>query len=627
MIKPLVALALIVAGVGQIAAAEKKPGPQTIAELRAEIEKILRETGTPGAAVALVSRDQVEWVAGLGLADVASKRPATAQTPFRIGSVSKEFVALAALKLQEEGKLKLTDTVRQWLPECPIKNPWETSDPVRLVHLLEHTSGVPDGRGRSWAHNDPKPATTAEALSLEPGNRYVRWRPGSRSGYTNYGTMLAAAVVEKAAGQRFEDYVRENFFAPLEMKTASYFLTPEVEQTRATNYRGDDRRPAPYRHMIYRPAGAISASAEDMANYLLFHLQRGSVSGRRILSEESINRLEVPGTLPAARAGITIGYGLYNAAAYNRGYEEHGHTGGVEGAVAIFGYIPELGLGRAVMINTDNARALFRIRGAVDSYLMRDATPLKVPAGVSDVSLSDELQRSLPGYYANIGLRDSDYLGLFEHYGSLRRVRADAQGLAFRAAVGHRWTRWIAVSENLFRLEKEPKPTLALVRDEDGETLLQYGQMTYRRISPLRVWVPLGGIAVSLPLVASSLLFALIWGLRKVLGRLPNPGPWSVRLWPLVGAAALVGCFWFYSAAESRGFELLGKPNLWTIGMMGTSLLIPLGALGSVVAVWRHRRARMNRFAYWHAVLVTLGLVFIAGFFFSWGLVGVRMWV
>jgi CubicO group peptidase (beta-lactamase class C family) len=616
-------LVAVGACVCRVAAAEAK-APQTIAQLQAEIEKILRETGTPGAAVALVSRDGVEWVAGLGLADVVSKRPATAQTLFRLGSVSKEFVALAALKLQEEGKLKLTDPVRQWLPEYPIENPWEATDPVRLVHLLEHTSGVPDGRGSSWAHDDPKPATTAEALALEPGNRFVRWRPGSRSAYTNYGAMLAAAVVEKAAEQRFEDYVRENIFTPLEMKTASYFLTPEVERARAINYRRGDRQPLPYRHMIYRPAGAINASAEDMANYLRFHLQRGSFSGRRILSEESMNRLEVPGTMPAARAGVTTGYGLFSEATSNRGYEEHGHTGQVEGALAMFGYIPELGLGRAVMINTDDHRAMLRIWGAVDSYLMRDVTPAKISPGIP---LPAEMQRSLPGYYMNIAARDSDYLGLFEHYGNLRKVGADAQGITFQAPLGRKAVRWVAVSDRLFRLETAAKPGLALIRGEDGGTLLQYDQMTYRRISPLRVWLPLGGFAGSFLLAMSSLLFAVVWGLRKILGRLPNPGPWSVRLWPLFGTAALVGCFRFYAAADSRGSEVLGTPNLWTIGMMLTSLLIPLGALGSVVAVWRHRRAPMNRFAYWHAVLVTLGLVFIAAFLFSWGLVGVRMWV
>lgn len=608
--------------VGRMAAAEVQ-APQTLVGLQAEIEQILRETRTPGAAVAIVSRDGVAWTAGIGLADMASKRPATAQTLFRLGSVSKEFIALAALKLQEEGKLKLSDPVRQWLPECPIENPWEGTDPVRLVHLLEHTAGVPDGRGRSWAHDDPTPATTAEALALEPGNRFVRWRPGSRSAYTNYGAMLAAAVVEKAAGQRFEDYVRENFFGPLEMKTASYFLTPEVARTRATNYRGSDRQPVPYRHIIYRPAGAISASAEDMANYLRFHLQRGSFAGRRILSEESMHRLEVPGTLPAAQAGVTTGYGLFNEASFNRGYEEHGHRGQVEGALALFGYIPELGVGRAVMINTDDSRAALRIWGAVDRYLMRDVSPVKMPPGVP---LSEKWQRSLPGYYTNIAPRDSDYLGLFEHYGNLRRVSVDAQGLAFRAPLGHRPTRWIAVSEKLFRLDTAAKPGLALIRGEGGETLLQYGQMTYGRISLLRVWGPMAGFAGSFLLALSSLLFAVVWGLRKVLGRLPDPGPWSVRLWPLLGAAALVGCLCLYGAAASRGSAMLGTPNLWTIGLMLTSLLLPVAAIGSVLAVWRHRRAPMNRWAYGHAVLVTAGLVFMAAFFGAWEMIGLRMW-
>ena len=95
-------------------------------------------------AIAIVSRDEEEWVAGLGRADVSANKPVSAETLFRIGSTSKAFAALAALKLQEEGKLKLTDTVRQRGPEVAFANSWEASDPVRLVHLMEHTTGFDD---------------------------------------------------------------------------------------------------------------------------------------------------------------------------------------------------------------------------------------------------------------------------------------------------------------------------------------------------------------------------------------------------------------------------------------------------------------------------------------------------
>src|ERR1039458_9070772 len=91
---------------------EIESGLKPLLELQGAIETVLKESRTPGAAIAILSRDKVEWMAGLGKADVAANKPVTTETLFRIGSVSKAFAALAALKLQEEGKLKLTDTVQ-----------------------------------------------------------------------------------------------------------------------------------------------------------------------------------------------------------------------------------------------------------------------------------------------------------------------------------------------------------------------------------------------------------------------------------------------------------------------------------------------------------------------------------
>ena len=105
-------LLLIATALPDALGAEDKSGPKSIPELQAAIERVLKETKTPGAAIAIVSRDKAEWVAGIGKADVAANKPVTAETLFRIGSTSKAFAALAALQLQEEGKLKLTDTVQ-----------------------------------------------------------------------------------------------------------------------------------------------------------------------------------------------------------------------------------------------------------------------------------------------------------------------------------------------------------------------------------------------------------------------------------------------------------------------------------------------------------------------------------
>lgn len=619
--KKIIAVLTLLSGCALFA---QNKGPQTIEDLQKEIEIALKQTGTPGVAIAIISGNKVEWVAGMGLADVAGRRAVTTKTLFRLGSTSKEFVALAALKLQEEGKLKLTDTLRKWVPECPIDNPWEATDPIRLEHLLEHTSGVPEMGMNEYAHSDPKPVTMAESLAFDPTNRQVRWRPGSHKAYSNYGVQLAAAIIEKAAGRRFEDYVREEFFLPMGMNTASYFLTPEVEQSITKTYQSDGQQVVPYSHILYRAAGSINASAEDMANYVRFHLERGSVDGRRILSPESMDRIEVPRTLPAVSLGVTTGYGLLNGAAFTKGYEAHGHGGEIDGAMALMGYIPELGVGRVIMINANNPRAMGWIRWLVDGYIERGVKDLEMPA---PAVLPADVARDMSGYYANIAPRMDGFMGLVEYYGGVRKVIADEKGMTWQPRFGGRPERWEAVREKLFRRQNATKPALGVVRGETGRIWLQNDYGTWQKISGTGFWLVVGGLGLALLLLVSSVLFALVWGTRKMLGRLRDAGPLSVRAAPLLGIAGLAGFIGCYAQAGAGSYAVLGTVNAWTVGMMLTSFLIPLGAVLSVAAVCRHRKAMMNRAAYWHSVAVALGLVFLTGFCLHWGIIGLRMWV
>ncbi|RXK53237.1 class A beta-lactamase-related serine hydrolase [Oleiharenicola lentus] len=616
--KPQFYLSLFVFLAGPILFAENT-GPQTVEELRQAIEKVLKERQTPGAAVAIVSRDKIEWMAGLGLADEAANQPVTTKTIFRIGSTSKEFVALAALKLQEEGKLKLTDTLRQWVPEYPVENAWESTDPVRLVHLLEQTSGIPDCRFSEYAHNDSTPVTLAQALNFAPQYRVIRWRPGSRYAYSSVGPALVAAVIEKASGQRFEDYVRDNFFVPLQMHTASYFLTPEVQSNLTTMYWSRSHKVASYSHLIYRPSGAVNASVEDMANYVRFHLMRGSFDGRQILREASIDRLEVPTTLPSAQAGVTVGYGLYNRAMFSRGYEWHGHNGNHDACFVTMEYCPELGIGLVVMLNSNNVSAFARVNNLVRLYAMRHA-PEKAspPAGPMPAIVNQDFN----GLYANIAPRDEGYRDFMEYFGSIRKIRVEEKEMIMmRGAL-----RWVPVSGNLFRLHDGAKPELAVITGENGETLLQCYLGTFRRISKFGFWSVQYGMLYSFGILLSSVLFAVVWGLRLAFGRLKNAGPLGPRTWPLVGVVGIVGFIAFYLKVQEGHIHIVGTMNIWSVGLMLDTLLIPLSATFCVAGLWRHRKTPMNRVAYWHAVLVTLGLVFITGFGLAWGLIGIRTW-
>jgi CubicO group peptidase (beta-lactamase class C family) len=227
LLKPafmIIVLSLVFSTMGAQAQEMEIPIPQTLKGLEQRVKAIMTENDTPGVGIALVSRDEILWVAGFGTADIATEKAVDTDTLFRIGSISKSFVSLAVLQLQEQGKLSLNDTLRELAPEIAFTNPWEDSDPVRLVHLLEHTTGFEDIHLREFAYNHPTIALH-DVLAYNPASRTSRWPPGRHMSYSNSGPVAAAYVVEKIAGQPFEEFVRQNLFEPLAMETADFFLT------------------------------------------------------------------------------------------------------------------------------------------------------------------------------------------------------------------------------------------------------------------------------------------------------------------------------------------------------------------------------------------------------------------
>jgi len=189
--------------------------PTNIQELKSAIAQLIEEKNLPAVGIAMVDEDGPVWVGALGKANLEDDITADENSLFRIGSTSKMFVALSVLKLVEEGKLDLNDKVSELAPEIKFQNQWHETDPIRVVHLLEHTTGWDDVHLPEYALNDPTPLTLKQGLDFHPHSRTSRWKPGSRSSYCNAGPPVAAYIVEKITGKTFEEYVQENFFTPM----------------------------------------------------------------------------------------------------------------------------------------------------------------------------------------------------------------------------------------------------------------------------------------------------------------------------------------------------------------------------------------------------------------------------
>jgi CubicO group peptidase (beta-lactamase class C family) len=599
----------------------RKVVPRTTDELAGRLRGVLAETKTPGLGVALVSRDGVLWQAGLGKADVASGREATAETLFRIGSISKTFVSLAVLVLVEEGRLTLDVPVRALVPDVAFANPWETDEPVRVVHLLEHTTGFDDLSLREYAHADPD-ISLRDALALNPAPRVSRWRPGTRMSYCNSGPPIAAYVVERLTGERFEEFVGRRIFAPLGMATASYFEDPATDDRRATLYRDDGVTPYPYWHICMRPSGAINASAAEMARFTQLLVGRGTFEGRRLLSPESIERMERPATTWAAKAGVTVGYGLGNFATLENGFVFHGHDGGVEGGLSTLEYLKDEGLGFVLMINGGSGRAIEDAAALVRNYLTKDlAKPPLPPAR----PVPADVQRKWTGYYRLDNPRQ-EVSRFALRLLAIAHVRATADGLVSKGLFEDEPEEFVAVTDRLFRKKDSPAASLVLLDTPEGR-VIQDGSLNLVPVPAWRVFAELGLGAASLLLLLSAPLFALVWLPRKLLGRMAGVRHLAARVWPLVSSLCFFGAAALLVLGLDDPFRRLAHPTAWSVGYAALSLAFAASAAVGAVVAARVPIAAQNRWAAWHSRLVAAAAVLVSGYLAFFGLIGLRTWV
>jgi len=611
-----------VAPVDSAASTDSAAPPRTIPELQARIREILAETRTPGIGIALVSRDSAIWVAGIGTADVASGRPATDSTLFRIGSTSKAFVSLLTLLMQQEGRLSLEDPVWAHAPELVFTNKWEDTDPVRIVHLLEHTTGWDDLALRDYALNDST-ITLREGLAYNPKTRHSRWRPGTRVAYCNSGPAVAAYVLQKLAGRPFEELVHDRLFAPIGMSTATYFK-PDPAERLATLYHSDGITPEPYWFILERPAGAINASARDMAAYVQFLLNRGAVGDSQILPAEVIERMERPRSSLTARSGLTLGYGLHLSTYVDSGWVWVGHDGGVNGGLTNMAYRPAQGVGFAFMINSGSGEAFREIGRLVRDYLTRDAARV-TPPPVASVS---DLARARAGWYRPDNPRNQK-LYFVERVLGLERMTVSDSGITMKPLLGD-GAFYVPVAERLFRRPSDPVATLAFVDDTpDGrpDAIERMGYLLpaeYHRAWTLAVWTEVAVTILAVAAMIATALFALIWIPRWLFGKLAGVPKRHVRVWPLLATLSVAAFVGVVAISAEDVIAVLGHPTAWAWTITIATVVFPVSALVGLVTAWRARE--INLIVRWQALFASAVFVIVSIYLAWFGMIGWRSW-
>ena len=596
--------------------------PATIDELLAEISNVLEEHDTPGIAIAIVNEDGPEFIGALGKANIEKDIAADADTLFRIGSTSKMFVALAVLQLAEEGRLSLDDKLADLAPEIEFENPWEDTHPIRVVHLLEHTTGWDDIHLPEYAHNDPTPATLKEGLDFHPHSRKSRWQPGTRMSYCNAGPPVAAYIVQKITGQDFEDYVQENFFAPLQMTGTTYRRSEGVQEKGATLY--ENGVPANYWHILMRPSGSINASADDMARFVQMFLGRGALDGVQYVSPESIERMERTETTNGAEAGLEVGYGLHNYTSTHEHWVYRSHNGGVNGGLTELAYMPEADMGYAFMINSGSGAAFVDISDLIRNYQTRDLAKPDVP-GAAPLTDAD---RKIAGFYHLISPRQQ--IGYFlDRVLGIERLWFDSDTLKRKALLGGDEQDYVPAGNGMFRSPETGKVVLVQTEDPVAGPVVHAGTRVLKPVSPIVAFGQLALGALWVVAIGTSFLYFLVWGVRKLRGKVPAGPSTRIRMWPLlagVSIVAFVGLFAAGMSSTSNIFETLGNPTAISIGvMLATIAFAVFAVLGAYTAI-TERNADMNRVNYWYCSVSSCLHLLAAAYLLWFGIIGIQTW-
>lgn len=403
--RSLFAGAFLVAFAGPIQAQTAAPTDTALArQVDAIANQVLQATGVPSATVAVVKHGGLAYANAYGAAKLEPRVGATPDMRYAIGSISKQFTAVAVLLLQQDGKLKLDDPVSRFIPGLTRGNE------VTVRQLLSHTSGYQDFWPQDYVMPMMLQATTPQAIADRWAKQPLDFDPGSRWQYSNTNYTLAGMVVEKASGMPFFQFVRTRILAPVGLTSAADFDA----SPRATNATGYVRyalgplRPAPDAGSGWMwAAGELAMTAADLAKWDINIIQH------RLLTPASYRELEREIVL---NNGAGTGYSLGLDVAMQGGRFMLEHSGEVSGFTAENMVFPEDSAAIVVLTNQDAAPASGAIANQIATILFATEDKLAESRTAQARAIFDGLQRgtidrtlltsNLNAYFGDQALKD-----------------------------------------------------------------------------------------------------------------------------------------------------------------------------------------------------------------------------
>ncbi|PWT89125.1 MAG: hypothetical protein C5B54_09445 [Acidobacteria bacterium] len=384
-------LILLLAGIG-VAGTNDSTNP-AVDKIFADITK----PGSPGCALAIYRDGKIIYEKGYGLANLEQNVPITPHTVFDIASVSKQFTAASILLLEKQGKLRLEDDVRKYIPELPDYSQ-HGEHKITILHLLNHASGLRDyvNLFSLAGINIDNVTTEDDALGMIVRQKGLNFSPGSDWAYSNSGYLLLSLIVKRVSGKTLKDFAAENIFQPLEMLH--------------TQYRNDHTALIPNRALAYEEDengyklsvsygeengdGMVHTTVEDLQKWDE-NFYSPKIGGKEFAPEMEQQTTLNDGSIVEYAKGLFIGN--------YRGLRTVRHSGGSGGYRAYMLRFPDQHFSIACLCNLGSINRLKRLKEIADMYL---SASMKPKEEIQSVSLTPEQLQAFAGSYLDAKSRE-----------------------------------------------------------------------------------------------------------------------------------------------------------------------------------------------------------------------------
>lgn len=444
-------------------------GPNDQNELEAfldgEMAAQMAEKHIQGAVISIVKDSNLFFAKGYGYADLEEHIPVNPElTLFRPGSVSKLFVWTAVMQLYEQGKLDLDADINTYLD---FNIPATYSQPITMKNLLSHTPGFEEVKTTNnlFRLNPDKLRSLEEFIKSNIPARV--FPPGKIGAYSNYGTALAGYIVERISGLSFNEYVEQNIFTPLEMTHATFRQPlPETlasNMSTGYNYVNGEYLEGEFEIIDAYPAGSLSASATDMANFMIAHLQNGRYGEKRILQEATViqmhNRLF---THDERIDGMAYGF-FENVFNVQRVISHGGDTILFHSGLFL---IPEQNVGLFISTNSVGGAGVGDavIQAFIDHYYPVEETPAPIPP-------ADFAERISP-YIGEYTLTRNNFTTFEKLFAAMTPINVSLNDEGYLLLSLGETQQFVEVEPGLLQGRYDPDTKIIYRTDEDGRVYL-----------------------------------------------------------------------------------------------------------------------------------------------------------